>query len=345
MTEEIKPVEQEVVEQEEVKQEGLSPREAMAKAIEEHKEPEAKVTTEPTVKEVKAAVDADIEPPAEFNAKGKEAWKNKDIRGIQEEFKRINESRTQEITRAQRAEREALAKAKPAEDVLNNVRNYLTMRGDDGTVTEAQLVEALKLVNEFKKNKDKPHLLKAELKAIGIDLDAAPTGAAQESLPSSEITSLRNDLNTLLEEKRAQDHTKAIQTFGSAFNNLGSLKTRTGDFVFPDLHDGSEAGKQLAQRVGSRTQQPEFQEMVARRFPEADFTVLVREAYIWEGGKVAGEPVQVSPKSNQQHIEKSRRAAASTPGRVVSRPSGEALKGKLGNRAALQRAIEEYSEH
>ena len=344
MSEEIKPVEQEVVEQEPVKQEGLSARDAMAKAIEEHKEPVERAATEPTVKEVKAAVDADIEPPAEFNAKGKEAWKAKDIRGIQEEFKRINESRTQEITRAQRAEREALAKAKPAEDILNNVKNYLTMRGDDGTVTEAQLVEALKLVNEFKKNKDKPQLLKAELKAIGVDLDAAPTGT-EESLPSSEIASLRNDLNTLLEEKRTQDHTKAVQTFGSAFNNLGSLKTRTGDFVFPDLHDGSEAGKQLAQRVGSRTQQPEFQQMVARRFPEADFTVLVREAYIWEGGKVAGEPVQVSPKSNQQHIEKSRRAAASTPGRVVSRPSGEALKGKLGNRAALQRAIEEYSEH
>jgi len=332
MTEEIK---QEEV-QEEVKTEGLSPREAMAQAIEEHKE-EPRIE-EPTKVEVKAAVDADPEPPAEFSAKGKEAWKNKDIRGIQEEYKRVNADARREMTRAQQAEREALAKAKPAEDILNNVKNYLTMRGDDGTVTEAQIVEALKLVNEFKKNKDKPSVLKAELKAIGIDLDAEDKSAA--SVPSDEITSLRNDLNTLLEEKRTQKYSEAVQTFGTAFNNLGALKNRTGDFVFPDLHDGSEEGKQLALRIGSRTQQPEFQAMVARRFPDADFSVLVREAYIWEGGRVSGEPVQVSQEKNQKHVEKSRRAAASTPGRVISKPSSDSLIGKLDSRAALKKAIE-----
>lgn len=337
-----------VEEQEVVKEDLLNPREAMAKAIEEHgdKKPEAaEVVIEPTQKEVKAAVDADPEPPAEFSAKGKDAWKRKDIRGIQEEYKRVNADARREMTRAQQAEREALAKAKPAEDILNNVRNYLTMRGDDGTVTEAQIVEALKLVNEFKKNKDKPSVLKAELKAIGVDLDAADANPTQNNLPNDEITSLRNDLNTLLDEKRLQEYSQKVNVFGNAFNQLGTLKNRTGDFVFPDLQDGSEEGKQLAQRIGSRTQQPEFQQMVARRFPDADFSVLVREAYIWEGGKVSGEPVQVSTEKNQKHIEKSRRAAASTPGRVLSKPSSDSLIGKLSNKAALKKAIEIETEH
>ena len=69
------------------------------------------------------------------------------------------------------------------------------------------------------------------------------------------------------------------------------------------------------------------------------------EAYKHLGGKVSGDPVEVSKETQSKHIEKSRRAAASTPGGVQRRNDSSNLIGKLSNRAALVRALEEQREH
>lgn len=327
-----------VVESTEVKEvepNSLSPREAMAHAIATSKEKEEV----PTQKEVKAAVEVDPEPPAEFSAKGKEAWKNKDIRGIQEEYKRVNSDARREMTRAQEAERAALNKSKIAEDLVSNVQSYLKLRGEDGP-TEAQVAEAVKLVAEFRKHKGNPALLKQELKAIGIDLDAAP----EQEVESEKITTLQNRLEALERDKEIQVYEQVAQTFNAAYQNLISQKNRTGDPVFPDLLDNSEKGIQFGRDLGSVTQDPRFRAQVLRRFPEADLSVLVREAYKFLGGRVADDSVTVS-KNNQQHIQKARRAAASSPGGTVSRDGNSSLIGKLSNRAALKKAIELSKEH
>lgn len=315
----------------------LSPRDALAHAISE-----SKVETKPEVptqKEVKAAVEVDPEPPAEFSAKGKEAWKNKDIRGIQEEYKRVNADARREMTRAQASEKEALSKTKVAEDLVSNVQSYLKLRGEDGP-TEAQIAEAVKLVAEFRKHKGNPALLKQELKSIGIDLDAPPAPEAE----SEKITTLQSRLEALERDKEAQVYKEVAQTFNAAYQNLVSQKNRTGDPVFPDLLDNSEKGIQFGRDLGSVTQDERFRSQVLRRFPDADLSVFVREAYKFLGGRVADDSATVS-KSNPQHIQKARRAAASSPGGTVSRDGNGALVGKLSNRAALKKAIELSQEH
>lgn len=323
--------------------EGLSTREAIQEAIKIHSEPakEAPPAEVPTAKQVAQAVDDDLEPPAEFSAAGKNAWKSKDVRGIQQEFKRIHDSRTTEITRAQRAEREALAVAKPAKELADRVRNYLSVRGEDNLPDEVKIAQALQLVDEMRKRDGDS--VRAELLKMGIDLDKK--GARADSADNnSELTSLRETVLELKKDKDAQEFNRTIQTFDSAFQTLTSQKTRSGEPLFPDLLDTSDEGKALAHEIGSLTRDDRFQAGVLRRFPDADFTTVVREAYKYAGGKVSSDTVTVSSASNQQQIERSRRAAAANPGRTAPRVNESSLKGKLSNRAALEKAWEMHKE-
>lgn len=337
--------------------EGLTNREALAKAIAENrdtkaegadrKDPEpdtADKSAAPTKQEVKDAVAADPEPPSEFSASGKKAWKDKDITGIQKEYRRLSEERTKEISRAQTAERQAREESKPWKDIASKAAPYIAARGKEGVTPENAIMEALALVDALKgKAATDPEGAKADLKSLGIDLDAKPGAAAKPSAP--ENNTLQPIVDELLQDKRQRDFERVSQTFGHSIGQLAALKNRTGEPVFPDLQDASEAGIQLAREIGSLTRDRRFVEGVLRRFPDADHTVLVRQAYIFAGGRVSGEPVKVSPEANQKHIERSRRAAASTPGRVVERNGSSTLQGKLSNRAALERALAERREH
>lgn len=319
----------------------LSPREALEKAISEKRDT-SRIEDEPrdaskqeASQQVKQAVQADLEPPAEFSAAGKEAWRNKDFAGVQKEFKRIHDSRTAEITRAQQAERQAREEGKTYRELAKMAAPYIEARGAEGVTPEKAIMEALALINEFKKAD--PKTVKAELARIGINLDESGQG----STDTNQISTLQERLSKLEQEKEAQDFRSTTQIFAQSISSLANLKTRTGEPVFPDFLDNSEAGIQFARELGSLTKDERFQAGVLRRFPDADHTVLVREAYKYLGGRVSGEPVTVSKSTNPQQIEKARRAAASTPGGVVSKSSQSSLIGKLSGRAAIQKALEE----
>ena len=323
----------------ESKFDGMSGRDALQKAIVEKREVPAEVAPKPEqaqpAKSV-AAPSAEPEPPSEFSADGKKAWKDKDVTGIQKEFRRLHDARTKEITRAQAAERRANEDAKTWRELGKMAAPYIEARGHEGVSPDKAIMEALALIQEFKKGD--PATVKAELKKIGIDLDAK--GTATTSAVDPAIDSLQKTVKELKSEREAEKLQKVAQTFETIFNSLTSQKTRAGESVFPDLLDNSEKGMQFARELGSLTKDERFQAGVLRRFPDADLTVVVREAYKYLGGKVSGEPVKVS-QDDKKHIEKSRRAAASTPGRAVARNESSNLVGKLSNRAALIRAIEE----
>lgn len=332
------------------KSDKLSNREALELAISEKREvretsQESKQVSEntPTQKEVKQAVEADIEPPAEFSAEGKKAWREKNLSAIQKEYSRIHHARTQEITRAQKAEREAREDAKTWRELGKMAAPYIEARGTEGVTPQQAMMEALALIQEFKKGD--PATVKAELKKIGIDLDTTPNSHSSKNVDESKINALQQRLEQLESEREEQRLQATVQTFESVFSNLASQKTRTGEPVFPGLLDNSESGIEFARELGSLTQDQRFQAGVLRRFPNADFSVVVREAYKYLGGKVSGEPVIVSASNQQKHIEKSRRAAASTPGGIVKRNDVSSLVGKLSNRAALAKALEEQQEH
>lgn len=331
----------------------LSNREALEKAIGEKRE--VKPVTErasETSTPSKPEVQADIEAPAGFSKEGVKAWQDKDITGIQKEYRRIYDSRTQEISRAQTEEKKAREEARLAKeegktwrDLGEKIKPYIAARGEEGVTPEKAMMEALSLIDAFRKAD--PATAKAELKRLGIDLDKASGSPAVATVPpevKAQLDTLQKAHDESIKEREEQRFQTFANTFTQIFDTLTSQKTRTGDSVFPDLLDNSEKGMQFAKELGSLTQDQRFQQGVLRRFPDADLTTVVREAYKYLGGKVSGEPVKVST-SNQQHIDKSRRAAASTPAKAVSRNDSSNLVGKLSNRAALARALDESREH
>lgn len=335
---------------EEVKPEGDKPkvfadkREALRQAIADHKgETEAKEA--PTKIEVKAAVQADPEPPSEFSTAGKKAWKEKDISGIQKEYNRINTLRVQEVTRAQASEKKAVEESKSWQDIDVIAKPYIDEAMSRG-MTRAQAVSnAFALIGALKKAD--PEVTKAELKRAGIDLDKSPSTPTLALPPELEkkIEGMQAFQKSLQDKEEARELSLKVQSFDEAFTKLKTLKNRTGEPVLPDLEldHNTKEGELFFRRLGSRAQDPEFQALVLSRFPEADFTVIVSEAYKSVLGRVSGNPAQVS-KSNPQQLNKSRRAAASTPGRNVSRTENSNLVGKLGKREALRQAIRDHRE-
>lgn len=334
---------------EEDKSDKLSNRDALEAAISEKRQvsEEAKpIATEQNItnKEIKQAVDADIQPPAEFSAAGKKAWAEKNLSEIQKEYARIHTARTQEITRAQRAEREAREDAKTWRELGKMAAPYIEARGQQGVTPQQAMMEALALIQEIKKGD--PSSIKSELKKIGIDLDSQNShSSTAKNFDDSKINTLQERLERLESERENQRIQTLAITYDNVFKKVISEKTRTGETVFPDLLDNSEKGIEFAKELGSLTQDQRFQAGVLRRFPDADLSTVVKEAYKYLGGKVAGESVTVSPENNTTHIVKSRRAAASTPGGIVKRNDPSSLIGKLSARAALARALEEQQEH
>ena len=109
------------------------------------------------------------------------------------------------------------------------------------------------------------------------------------------------------------------------------------------LFDESEAGMKLASEIGSLANTPGYQQLVLRRFPNATFATVVREAYIQLGGRVSN-PQSAEVSNNSQNINKKMRASTITSGRVSGSRSRSDLVGKLSTKDAIKAAIAE-SEH
>lgn len=349
---------------------GLEPKQALRKAIEEkglpgqiekdRPEVEFKKSEKTELKtkeaEIKKAVQEDP-APSEFSAAGRNAWKNKDTQGIQSEYRRIHDERTVAISKLAK-ERDTFKEeatrekedAKTWRDLGEMAKPFIEAQGLKGVTPQQAIMNALGLITAFQKSD--PATAKAELKAIGIDLDKAPEAKTSAELPKDvldKIDALQKWKTDTESELEKQKFSGVVQTYQTAYTNLDALKTRTGEKVFPDLLDdefcSTEEGKQFHAELGSLTKDPIFIKGVFRRFPGADFTVICREAYLTLGGKVTGVPVTVSPENNTKHIERSRRAAGATPGRAAQQQDSSTLKGKLSRKAAIRKAIEIHQEH
>src|SRR5690606_9927362 len=91
-------------------------------------------------------------------------------------------------------------------------------------------------------------------------------------------------------------------------------RNKAGGTRFPDVKNDEE-GTRLAANIGSLVRQPEFQAAVRARIPGASLREFVVEAYRWYGGRVDESE---GAKSQVNHLEKAKRAAASVPGRGAS---------------------------
>lgn len=323
----------------------LSLKDATRKAIEVVRERESdtkeaeKPSESPTKTEVKQDLADDLEPPSTFNKEEKEAWRNKDIPSIMKAYRRLEGLRTQEVTRAQREAYTARQEAKQWLDLNPVAKPYVEARAKEGITFHQAIKEALEVVSALRSTK--PAEIKEALRNAKIDLDSAE--ATDKKVDDSPLHDRISSLERIIEN---QEVGKLANAYDQVFKDLGSLKTRTGEAAFPEFNfrDGDEEGMRLASAIGSSVRDPGFQAGVRRRIPDADFKTLVLEAYKYNGGKVSGQPTDVSPEKNQKHVERARRAASSTPARQVSRNDRSNLVGKLSPKAALRQALIDYRE-
>jgi hypothetical protein len=317
----------------------MARKDAIRASIAQHGDPATKeaprASEQPTRTEVKDAVnDGDIAPPQEFSAEAKEAWRKKDYARVNKEYERLSRARLAEVTRAQNAERAAREEAKTWRELGERAKPYIEGRAAEGVTPEQAMKEALDLVAEIKKAD--PATVKAEFKKLGIDLDSATGRSAPSTDPA--LLERLNGVEKILGEQKLRE---TANLFSQSIGALAVEKTRTGEPVYPGFYNDSAEGIEFAKELGSLTREPLFINLVRRRFPNATHKDLVREAYIQLGGKVAGDPVKVSTDA-QQHIERARKAAASTPGRPVTSKTSNGQIGKLSRRDAVRAAIAEH---
>ena len=330
----------------EAPEKGMTTREAVREAIKKDRGEESEKQEQPSAKAKPDLVVDEIAPPHEFSAAGKDAWQKKDINGIQKEYRRIHDLRTQEMTRVQneakKAREDSAKETQTWREFAQKVKPYIEARGKDGVNPETAIIEAMNLVDSFRSAD--PATAKAELKRIGIDLDAPAKAQTTSTIPKEiedKINSLQSFVENATQEREARKFQQLSGMFNSIFEKMGGEKGRTGQPVYLDLNDGSEEGIGLAKRLGSFALNPEFQAGVLRRFPGADFERVCREAYLAAGGRVSSDTAKVSPEQNQKHIERSRRAAAASPGRGVVKSVSSTKVGKLSRLDAVRLAIEE----
>lgn len=294
---------------------------ALDKAIAEHADkpqkeqaaPEAPKEEKPAAKAPEKPHDEGEPPPAEFNRPEQEAWKRGDVKAIQAAYRRINTTRTQEVTRLQNEHRDLRKLAEV-------VHPYLEAAGQRGKDPYRAIQEAVSAINEIRKDPRAGISELLRLHKLTPD-DLKEKSAGQTATEAS--TALTSRLERVEHEITRREHQEVANAFGTVFDQLGAATNKAGGKLFPDINE-SEAGIALAGRIGSTVWDKNFQQAVRERIPDATFGDFVIEAYRWHGGRVDQSAGVSSP---QEHIQRAKRASASSSG-VVRRAASAPKKFK-----------------
>ena len=280
----------------------------------EAKEPEATEEEAPKVEKEAAPKqrDPNLECPAEFTAEGKQAWAKGDISKVQAEFKRLNHARTAEVTRLQTEHSRMSKEYSGLKDLAKLVNPYIEASGQSGKDPTKAIMEAVAVVTEI--NKDPVKALQAIARLKGIKASIGD-GTAPKAEQNEDVRALQSDVSTLRSKLEAQELKETAGYFRNVFESLQAEKNAAGAPKFPALSN-DEAGIRLSGKIGSLVRNAEFRQAVQERIPGAGLREFVVEAYRWQGAQVDDSTAPLkSPQSNQEHIAKARRAAASQPGR------------------------------
>lgn len=276
--------------------------------------------------------DGEVEPPAEFSAEGKDAWRRGDRKGIHAEYRRIHEARTRELSRLQ-------TETHTLRQMSQTIAPYLEAAGLKGKDPTRAIMESVAVVNEIRKNPREALAKIAE--ARGIKVQFGDDGSGQNAPASPEISDLRNQVQALTSKLQADEVRRLAMQFDEVFGSMRSATNGAGEPMFPDLTP-DDRGRALAMRIGSLVRSRDFVAAVRSRIPGASLRDLVVEAYRWHGGRVSESAGTRSLTDNEQ-IERARRAASSQPGRGL--PGAKPSKRKFATlEQALDAALDELSD-
>jgi hypothetical protein len=290
-----------------------------------------------------------IEPPAQWSKDEKTAFFEMDSRGRAAAL-RIHRAQQQyhsrELERI-RAEdgriKEEEGKLEWARRLADQVEPFVKTRGDKRPTYE-QIVDALKLVNEFDSN---PQKAAADiLKAKGFTPPGDWDRPAEPGI-EDKIKPVLDRVSTLEGELEQARKVQVANTFVELGTRMQATRNAAGTSRFPDFND-TESGITLASQMGSlirgeHEHSAGFVAYLRAKVPGAasDPLQALEEAYKWFGGKVDDSAEAPRPSDPQKHLIKSNRAASSVPGRGMNgTTSGSPVK-KVNRLEALRRGLEQ----
>lgn len=358
---------------------GLSLRDALEVSIELHKEPKsqdddtAKTGRDAAQKTASrdssktgdgaspASTSADgagdpgakpLQPPSEYSPEEKADFLASP-RKAQEAALRLDRSRKARIEEIKTAAREYDAKKKEHEDISDLARAltpYIKAIGSK-MPTEVAMKKAIELWHSVESSNDPRGVLAQILERKGIK----PPDDWKESTSKGSASS--DDKNSPLQERltrvegelEKEKLGKLAATMRSAYVTLAQEKNGAGQLRYPDFSDPEkqgELGKAIGSLVHGRSElSKDFIARTAARIPDLTLERLMLEAYRYCGGRIDDTAEAPSRTQNtQQHIEKSKRAASSVPGRGAQ-TTGSGKPKKFGSyREAAAAALAEHRE-
>lgn len=290
-----------------------------------------------------------IEPPAEWSKEEKAEFFKMDAAGrsaalrISKSQQHYHSRKLDEIRASEEKIKQDREQLEWARKLADQVEPFVKTRGDKRPTYE-QIVDALKLVNEFDANPEQAAADILRAKGLTPPADWEKGRATQ----SDEIKPVLDKV-TALEQKLAQaEMIQTAKVFSDIGSELQSAKNAAGSPRFPDFND-TESGIRLAGQMGSlirgeHEHSAGFTAYVKARVPEAanNPVKLCEEAYKWFGGRVDESTEAARSPSPQQHLIKSNRAASSVPGRGLNGASTGAAVKKMDRLSALKKAAELY---
>jgi hypothetical protein len=325
----------------------LSRRDAIDVGIQANKEPSNRP---PRKREIVIAKDEPkqevqkprYEAPAEYNQEEREHFLSltpemqaKDLRlfkGHQDRRAKLNQD---------------LQESGWVKDLAKDVNPFLQSVGEKLRPHEA-LTAALKLRHELETGdpvQNAINLLRRKGKEIPQALlDMAAGETPKESNP--EFSELRKEVETLKLERQKESLKQEASQFLAAFETFQGQTNGANLSKFPDVNN-SEAGVRLASELGSlvggRTEiSKQFIAKVRERLPSAGHVELFEQAYKFLGGRVDDSLAPVSKVAQQNHLQRSNRAAASVPGSGASfEPKGRLKMTRAEANAKAYRELQE----
>ena len=339
---------------------GLSLRDALEVAHEATK-PEAKVETEIpkdiSSKENEQSAQKDVsEPDGDLPAKREQPrfqapgeWTPEERADFESSTPKQQEATLRlykgRVNKLEEIKREA-ADLQWAKDLAKEVEPYLKAVGGKKKAHEA-LIDALKMRREFDEG-DPKQAARDYLNAKGIPIPKELLEDADSSKISDEkIIPLQKDLDAVKLRLAQEDHAKVTSVLSQAWQGFERAKNAAGTPKFPDVNN-TESGIKLSSTIGSLVRgdtdlSKQFIASVRNRIPDADFHVLLSEAYRFSGGRVDDSEAPKT-QSTQKHIAKSSRAASSVPGRGAQSTSSGPVKTYKSRREATAAALAEIRE-
>lgn len=286
-------------------------------------------------------------PKPTFNAPGE--WSKDEI----EDFKVLSPKQQEAVLRLHKSRsttlseiRQEAAELQWAKDIVKEITPFLKTRGDKEP-THAQVIKALKVVNEVDSNTKGAVAAILKAKGIAVPKELLEEGT-KDSVSDEKIIPLQKELDEIKSWKAQQEHAEVSSILTDAWSTFEQSKNAAGTLKFPDANN-TQSGIKLASNIGSLVGQQselskQFVAMVKARIPDANYQTLLTEAYRYCGGKVDDSSEPPRTQTTQKHIVRSSRAASSVPGRAAQSSSNGQVKRFKTYREAAAAALEEHRE-